>query len=75
MYVSQTLSSSMLKLWSQASLPTGRQCVRPTIRLSTFNTALISTVVKMHTNTENDFFFVSSKNVLKSTLYHHSNLI
>lgn len=64
---SQTLSSSILKLWSQASLPTGRQCVRPTIRLSTFNTALISAVEKVHT--QNDFFFFFQTR--NTTLYHH----
>lgn len=67
---SQTLSSSMLKLWSQASLPTGRQCVRPTIRLFTFNTALISAMVK----TNKQFFFFQTANPLKATLYHQRSL-
>lgn len=37
-----TRSSSVLKLWSQGSVPSCLQCVRPTIRLSTFNTTLNS---------------------------------
>lgn len=37
-----TRSSSVLKLWSQGSVPSCLQGVRPTIRLSTFNTTLNS---------------------------------
>lgn len=37
-----TRSSSVLKLWPQASLPSCLHCVRPTTLLSTFSTALIS---------------------------------